>query len=71
MEERDIALLAESGAVLSVIAQEGEGSWTLIVNGKTVRSARQVPRPFKTLEAIASMLRKVGVYGFTVELRKG
>jgi hypothetical protein len=70
MEERDIALLARAGAVRSVATSETPGKgWTLTVNGEPVRSARQAPRMFKTLDAVASMLGRVGVSKFEVELR--
>jgi hypothetical protein len=69
MEERDIALLVRAEAVRSVVASETPGSgWTLAVNGEPVRSARQAPRMFKTLDAVASMLGRVGVGRFEVEL---
>ena len=69
MEERDIVVLAKADALHSVVARPGDGGgWVLLVNDEPLRSARNPVRPFKTLDAVAKVLAKLGVSELHVQV---
>lgn len=76
-ELKDIELLMAAGALKSATAshQPMFGGWTLIFNGKKkdehyqLHTQRGEARMFKTLDAVAKLVKKVGFADFTVDVR--
>jgi hypothetical protein len=68
MEERDIVVLLKANAVRQVAARPSSdgSSWLLLVNDEPVASARNPERPFKTLDAVAKVVAKLGIERFEV-----
>jgi hypothetical protein len=68
MEERDIVVLLKANAVRQVAARPSSdgSSWLLLVNDEPVGSARNQVRPFKTLDAVAKVVAKLGIERFEV-----
>ena len=70
MIERDFKLLLNAGAVKKVtihFAVMADG-YMVIVDGKPLHTAKGETRLFKTLDAAARMLFKLGVADFAVKL---
>jgi hypothetical protein len=67
MEERDIVVLLRANAIRQVAARpSSDGSWVLLVNDEPVGSVRNQVRPFKTLDAVAKVVAKLGIERFEV-----
>lgn len=68
MKERELRLLIENGAPVSVEVEETPDGYVVRINGKPLRSARQEIRPFAKLDTVAKVLGESGVTTFTVRL---
>jgi hypothetical protein len=69
MLERDIKLLLDENAVREVVAAGfPEGGYVILINGKTVKSARRETRRFARLDTVAAFLAKLGLTKFSVEI---
>lgn len=68
MKERDLRLLIENGAPVSVEAEQTPDGYVVRINGKPLRSARQGVRPFAKLDTVAKFLGESGVTSFAVRL---
>lgn len=67
MLEREIKLLLDENAVRKVllVGTPLEG-YTLLINGKTVKSSRRETRQFAKLDTVAAFLLKLGLTKFSV-----
>jgi len=69
MLEREIKLLLDENAVRSVeVAGSPSTTYTILINGKTVKSARRETRRFAKLDTVAAFLLKLGVSNFSVAM---
>lgn len=67
MLEREIKLLLDENAIREVIVVGSPwGPYTILVNGKTVKSARRETRQFAKLDTVAAFLLKLGLPKFSV-----
>jgi hypothetical protein len=71
MTERELRLLLDAQAIKRVqihYAVMAQG-YMVIADGKPLETAKRQPREFKTLDAAAKLLFKLGVADFGVKLR--
>jgi len=71
MIERELKLLLESNAVKQVqvhfaVMREG---YMVVINGQSLETAKREIREFKTLDAAAKLLFKIGIANFSVKLK--
>lgn len=75
--EQELALLVESGAAREFLVQRAEDSdkgkprWVLLVRRRMhwvpLRSKRENPRTWASLDSLEAFTRKLGIMGFQVE----
>jgi hypothetical protein len=70
MTERELKLLINAQAVrrVQVLHAVMAAGYMVIVDGSPLETGRRKPREFRTLDAAAKLLFKMGVSGFTVKL---
>lgn len=71
MNERDLKVLLDAQAVKRVqvhYAVMSQG-YMVVIDGKPLETGRRETREFKTLDAAAKLLFKLGVADFAVKLR--
>ena len=71
MTERELKLLLDAHAIKQVqvhYAVMSQG-YMIVVDGKPLETGKKETREFKTLDAAAKLLFKVGVADFSVRLR--
>ncbi len=71
MIEREVKLLLDANAVKQVqvhYAVMAQG-YMVMINGQPLETAKRVTREFKTLDAAAKLLFKMGVADFAVKLK--
>ena len=71
MNERDLKVLLDAQAVKRVqvhYAVMSQG-YMIVIDGKPLETGRRETREFKTLDAAAKLLFKIGVADFSVKLR--
>lgn len=71
MNERDLKVLLDAQAVKRVqvhYAVMSQG-YMIVIDGKPLETGRRETREFKTLDAAAKLLFKIGVADFAVKLR--
>jgi hypothetical protein len=67
MLEREIKLLLDENAIREVLLVGSPlAGYTLLINGKTVKSSRREIRQFAKLDTVASFLLKLGLTRFSV-----
>ncbi|MEP6605002.1 MAG: hypothetical protein ABJA60_02665 [Nitrosospira sp.] len=73
MIERDMKVLLNANAVKRVqvhYAVMSEG-YMVVIDGEPLETGRRQTREFKTLDAAAKLLFKIGIADFSVKLRTG
>ncbi|SEO83900.1 hypothetical protein SAMN05216316_1231 [Nitrosovibrio sp. Nv6] len=73
MIEREVKLLLNASAVKRVqvhYAVMSEG-YMVVIDGQPLETARRETREFKTLDAAARLLFKIGIADFSVKLKTG
>mgnify|MGYP001560615668 CR=1 FL=1 len=69
MLEREIKLLLDENAIRSVaVAGSPSTAYTILINGRTVKSARRETRRFAKLDTVAAFLFKLGLNNFSVAM---
>lgn len=70
MTERELKLLINAQAVRRVQVQHAvmAAGYMVIVDGNSLETGRRKPREFRTLDAAAKMLFKLGIAEFAVKL---
>jgi len=67
MQERELKLLVEEGAVKEVVVtRRPQGGYLIRINGRTLKSARREERHFALLDTAADLLHRFGIAHFTV-----
>jgi sulfur carrier protein ThiS len=67
MLEREIKLLLDENAIREVVVGGSPlAGYTLLINGKTVKSSRRETRQFAKLDTVAAFLLKLGLTKFSV-----
>jgi hypothetical protein len=67
MLEREIKLLLDENAIREVLLVGSPlAGYTLLINGKTVKSSRREIRQFAKLDTVAAFLLKLGLTKFSV-----
>lgn len=67
MLEREIKLLLDENAIREVVvAGSPVAGYTVLINGKTVKSSRRETRQFAKLDTVAAFLLKLGLTKFSV-----
>ena len=71
MTERELKLLLDARAVKQVQVHYAvmAPGYMVVVDGKTLETSKRQTREFKTLDAAARCLFKIGVADFAVKLR--
>ena len=71
MTERELKLLLDAGAIkkVQVIYAVMSQGYMVIVNNQPLETAKREAREFKTLDATAKLLFKLGVADFGVKLK--
>ena len=69
MLEREIKLLLDENAIRTVVvAGSPSTNYTILINGRTVKSNRRETRQFAKLDTVAVFLLKLGLNNFSVAL---
>jgi hypothetical protein len=69
MLEREIKLLLDENAIREVLLVGSPlAGYTLLINGKTVKSSRREIRQFAKLDTVAAFLLKIGLTKFSVAI---
>ncbi|MEZ5444515.1 MAG: hypothetical protein R3F45_01850 [Gammaproteobacteria bacterium] len=67
MQERELKLLVEEGAVKEVVVtRRPQGGYLIQINGRTLKSARREERHFARLDTAADLLYRFGIAQFAV-----
>lgn len=71
MNERDMKLLLDAQALKKVQIHFGVMSqgYMIVADGKPLETSKKETREFKTLDAAAKLLFKLGIADFTVKLK--
>jgi len=71
MNERDMKLLLDAQALKKVQVHYGVMSqgYMIVADGKPLETGKKETREFKTLEAAAKLLFKLGIADFAVKLK--
>lgn len=71
MIEREVKLLLDANAVKQVQVHYGIMShgYMVVIDGKPLETGRRETREFRTLDAAAKLLFKVGIANFSVKLK--
>lgn len=71
MTERELKLLLDANAVKRVQVHYAvmSSGYMVVIDGKTLETGKRQTREFKTLDAAARCLFKIGVAEFAVKLR--
>ena len=71
MNERDMKLLLDAQALKKVQVHYGVMSqgYMIVADGKPLETGKKETREFKTLDAVAKLLFKLGIADFAVKLK--
>ena len=71
MNEREMKLLLDAQALKKVQIQYGVMSqgYMIVADGKPLETGKKETREFKTLDAAAKLLFKIGIADFSVKLK--
>jgi hypothetical protein len=71
MIEREVKLLLDANAVKQVQVHYGIMSkgYMVVIDGKPLETGRRETREFRTLDAAAKLLFKIGIASFSVKLK--
>jgi hypothetical protein len=71
MIEREVKLLLDANAVKQVQVHYGimSGGYMVVIDGKPLETGSRETREFRTLDAAAKLLFKIGIANFSVKLK--
>jgi hypothetical protein len=71
MIEREVKLLLDANAVKQVQVHYGimSNGYMVVIDGKPLETGRRETREFRTLDAAAKLLFKIGIANFSVKLK--
>jgi hypothetical protein len=71
MTERELKLLLDAHAVKQIQVHYAvlSAGYMVVVDGKTLETTKRETREFRTLDAAAKFLFKIGIADFSVKLR--